>query len=52
MTGNHAHNYVGRHRKPDQVQQPDPPIAGLLRRTFGLFTHSVEPMHPPKEIEK
>ena len=50
MTGSHAHDYIGRHRKTDtdQTQQPDdapvpPGETGLLRRTYELFTHP--PLH-------
>ena len=44
---NHAHEYVGRHRKPDK---------DVLRKTLDLFTHpsptSLTTEEPTKEGEK
>jgi hypothetical protein len=45
MAGNHADEYVGRHRKPDE----DQPGERILRPTYELFTHGTQPLAIPKE---
>jgi hypothetical protein len=50
MAGNHAHEYVGRHRKPDEDQtgRCEEPRE-RLRPTYELFTHGTQPIAIPKE---
>jgi hypothetical protein len=48
MPGNHAHEYVGRHRKPEHDPK-DPPTDTSLHRAYELFTHGTQPIHITKE---
>jgi hypothetical protein len=51
MAGNRAHEYVGRHRKPDEDQtgRCEEPRETILRPTYELFTHGTQPIAIPKE---
>jgi hypothetical protein len=53
MPGNHAHEYVGRHRKPEHDPKDPPtdtlPTDTLLPRAHELFTHGTQPIHITKE---
>jgi hypothetical protein len=46
--GNNAHEYVGRHRKPEHDRK-DPPTDTSSHRAYELFTHGTQPIHITKQ---